>query len=189
MSAIQIIMPKMEFFQKRLKAAKEDMHVTNQQFADDCGVSFSTVSKILAGNRYDPKFSDGVAMCMTAGLSVDDIFGLSKPTDSPDAMQKRIHELELENVHLAGEVDKLQAVNKVQAEQVKARRPLVYVLLGLCAILALLLIAYLSVDAQIVDAGLIQRGDLSTAAWAIVGIVALSFGVMAWAFIHTTRKK
>lgn len=188
MSAIQEVVPKLDDFQKRLKRAKESMHITNQEFADDCGVSFSTVSKILAGNRYDPKFSDGVAMCMTAGLSVDDIFGLSAPLDSPDGIRARVHELELENVRLQGEVDTLQAVNKVQGEQVRARRPLVFALLGLCAVLALLLVAYLGVDAQITNAGLIQRGDLSTAAWVIVGVVAVSFGVMVWALVHTMRK-
>lgn len=189
MSAVQEVVLKLEDFQKRLKRAKESMHLTNQQFVDDSGVSFSTVSKIMAGNRIDPKLSDGVAMCMTAGLSVDEIFGLAKAKDDPDALHTRIHELELENAHLAGEVDKLQAVNRVQSEQVKARRPLIYSLLGLCAVMALLLIVYLFVDAQIVDAGLIRQGDFSFAAWAIVAIVCVSFAIMLYAFIHTMRKR
>lgn len=188
MATIQDVVPKLDDFQKRLKHAKESMHITNQEFADDCGVSLSTVSKLMAGQRADLKLSDGVAMCMTARLSLDDIFGLSAPLDSPDGMRTRLHELELENVRLQGEVESLRAVNKVQGEQARARRPLVFALLGLCAILALLLVAYLGVDAQITNAGLIQRGDLSTAAWAIVGVVAVSFGVMVWGLIHTMRK-
>lgn len=106
MSALQEIAGNIEQYPKRIREAKEKKRYTISDIVDLSGVSKSAVSKLLDGSQMDPKLYNSVAMCMVLDLSLDELFGLDKPVDHPESMQARIHQLELENAHLSGNVKK-----------------------------------------------------------------------------------
>lgn len=187
MSSIQEMAGHIEKFPQKLKYAKEDQHLTNAQVSEMSGISISTVNKLLGGVQSDPKLYNAAAICKALGLSMDDLFGLSHSEDSPDELTRKLHETELECVRLRGENERLKEVNQIRKEQLNARKPVTYMLLGLCAVLALALVAYLLVDANIEDAGLIQFGQLSAAAWGLVALLVAAVAAGTWAVIHTTK--
>lgn len=187
MSSIQEMAGHIEKFPQKLKYAKEDQHLTNAQVSEMSGISISTVNKLLGGVQSDPKLYNAAAICKALGLSMDDLFGLSHSEDSPDELTRKLHETELDCVRLRGENERLKEVNQIRKEQLNARKPVTYMLLGLCAVLALALVAYLLVDANIEDAGLIQFGQLSAAAWGLVALLVAAVAAGTWAVIHTTK--
>lgn len=174
MSAIQQITPRVGELNAQVRQAKTAGGHTNQSLADASGVSLSTLSKFLSGATSDPKLSDAAALAMTLGLSLDALCGLSAPPESDADLTRRVHELELDNARLAGEVERLRAVGLIQGDSLSAQRPLIYGMGVLCIVLAFALSAYLIADAQHPSIGLIQWGDLSLAAWALVILIACS---------------
>lgn len=187
MSSIQEISEHIERFPQKLKYAKEDQHLTNAQVSEMSGISISTVNKLLGGAQSDPKLYNAAAICKALGLSMDDLFGLSHAEESPDELTRKLHASELECVRLRGENERLKEVEKIRAEQLKARKPLTYMLLGLCAVLACALAAYLVIDSNIHDAGLIIAGELSGGAWVLVALLIGSVAAGIWAIIHVQR--
>lgn len=111
MSALQEIAGNIEQYPKKIREAKEKKRYTISDIVNLSGVSKSAVSKLLDGSQMDPKLYNSVAMCMVLDLSLDELFGLDKPVDHPESMQARIHQLELENAHLSGNVKRLEEVN------------------------------------------------------------------------------
>ena len=154
MSALQEIAGNIEQDPKRIREAKEKKRYTISNLVDLSGVSRSAVSKLLDGSQMDPKLYNSVAMCMVLGLSLDELFGLNKPVDHPESMQAKIHQLELENAHLSGKAKRLEEVNAMQEGRMRTRKPVIFVLLGMCAVLA-----YLFIDSQITAQGLNRDGQ------------------------------
>lgn len=188
MSSIQEMAGHIEKFPQRLKYAKEDRHLTNAQVSELSGISISTVNKLLGGVQSDPKLYNAAAICKALGLSMDELFGLVHEEKSPEALTEKLHETELECVRLREENKRLKEVNDIRKEQLNARKPVTYMLLGLCAILACALAAYLIIDSHISDAGLIIGGELSFAAWAMLAVLAVSVAAGAWAVVHASKK-
>lgn len=182
MSAIQEIAPHIEAYQGRVKQAKEAKHLTIQELSDRSGVSQSVVTKLMAGIQNDPKLYNSVALCKVLELSIDEMFGLDKPIGTNEGLQRRIHELEVENA-------RLKTVNEMQAEGLQARKPVIFALMALCTILSCALVAYLIIDSTIRDAGLILWGNLSPHAWGLVGTVAVSALFIAYLLFKAFRKK
>lgn len=154
MSAIQELAPYISAYQWNIKRAKEDQHYTIDRLVEESGVSRSAVTKLCAGTQQDPKLYNSAALCRVLGLSLDELFGLKQPTDSPSELQERNHRLELENVRAT-------AANEMQRAQIKATHAICYLLVFFCAMLAFSLIVYLVIDSQITDAGIIRDGRLS----------------------------
>lgn len=188
MSALQEIAENIEQYPKRIREAKEQKRYTINDITELSGVSKSAVSKLLDGSQMDPKLYNSAAMCKVLGLSLDELFGLDKPVEHPESMQARIHQLELENAHLSGDVKRLNEVNAMQAEQMRTRKPVIFVLLGMCAVLALCLVAYLFIDAQITAQGLIRNGQPTAVAWFVI-IVAVTALVASSVIIAMALRK
>ena len=115
----------------------------------------------------------------------DDTFGLRSPTEeNAEQLRERIHRLELKNAELRGENERLEATNQILQNGIDARRPLIYILLRLCAALVCGIGVYLVIDTNIRDAGLIKFGNFSPSAWVCVAVIV---GVLASVVIATLR--
>ena len=188
MSAIQELAPYIEAYPQRVRAAKEEKHYTISDIIERSGVSASAVNKLLAGTQMEPKLYNSAALCKVLGLSLDELFGLAAPEGSDRQTREELHQLQLANTRLEGEKNTLQAENRMGAERVNAQRPVILVLLILCAVLCAALVGYIAIDAQINDAGLIRGGDPTLLAWGLIALVALAVAVIAWAMVRALRK-
>ncbi len=171
MSAIADLLPYIDACQPAIKEAKERQHLTNAQLAERSGVSPSAVNKLLAGTQVDPKLYNTVAICKVLGLSMDRMFGLNGEQDDAEKLNARIRELELE---LELENQHLKTVSTMRTEQMRENRTSTIILIALCAILAIALTAYLVIDTNISDAGLIRFGDPTVYAWVLIGLLFLA---------------
>lgn len=189
MSALQEIAGNIEQYPKKIREAKEKKRYTINDIVDLSGVSKSAVSKLLDGSQMDPKLYNSVAMCMVLDLSLDELFGLDKPIDHPESMQARIHQLELENAHLSGNVKRLEEVNALQKDQMRTRKPVIFVLLGMCAVLAMCLVVYLFIDSQITAQGLIRNGQPTAVAWFVIAVAATAVIASTVIISMALRKK
>jgi transcriptional regulator with XRE-family HTH domain len=182
MSAIQELAPYISAYQGNIKRAKEDQHYTIDRLVDESGVSRSAVSKLCAGTQQDPKLYNSAALCRVLGLSLDELFGLKQPTDSPSELQERNHRLELENVRAT-------SANEMQRAQIKATHAICYLLVFFCAMLTFSLIVYLVIDSQITDAGIIRDGRLSVMAWIFIALIVASILAVGFTILRIVKKE
>lgn len=139
-----------EKLQEAMKAEKQKQGKTNQQMIDESGVARSTVNNFFAGALGGPGLVQTAALCKVLGMSIDNAMGLS-PASAEDVEKLReelAHKEELIRILDGG---------------VKARRPLIYGLLGLCALLGMALMMYIILDVGRPDAGLIRADGVSPA--------------------------
>ena len=189
MTAYQELYPKFESYPEAVKQAKRIKGLSINALVEASGVSYSSVSRLCDGTQLDPKLPNSVALCKVLGLSMDEIFGLSASEASAEELQAKLHAAELENAHLSEENKRLREVSRIRTEQLAARRPVIYILLALCAVLSCALIAYFFIDASIQDAGLIRSGNLSFLAWLLIGLVLAAIAACIWATAHSIDKK
>lgn len=98
-----------------------------------------------------------------------------------------MHELELDNVRQAGDVKRLEEVNVMLKAQLASRRPVIYALLAVCALLLVCLIAYMVWDAQLATAGLFQSARSSALAVVLGLIVVAAVCIMVYA-VRSVKK-
>lgn len=185
MSILQELNHDPELVTRTIREAKDSKHFTTSRLAELTGIPESTLSKLLANPRSDPRVSTFIALCRALDLSADKVFNLHPPEFSAEDLRQRLHAAELENARLS-------VANKIRTEQLAARTPVIYTLLSACALQSCALIVYLFVDAQIEDAGLIRFGNFSTFAWLLLGLVLSAIGSCVWAtmrFSHKSLKK
>ena len=182
MSAIQELEPYISAYQGRFRQAKDDSKLTLEELAERSGVSYSAVSRLYSGSQSDPRLYNSAALCKTLGLSLDEMFGLEQPTDSPSELQERCHKLELENVRLT-------AANEAQRAQIKSTHAISYLLAFFCAVLAFSLIVYLVIDSQITDAGIIRGGKLSLLAWLFIALIVASILAAGFTILRIVKKE
>lgn len=189
MPAYQDLLSYFDAYPQKIKDAKETMKLTNAELSDQSGVSTSSVNKLLAGSQVDPKLYNSVALCKTLGLSMDRLFGLDAPQDTPDALRDKVHSLELDEAHKDAEITRLETIVKYQREQLRTRKASMIIVLCLCAILTVALVAYILIDSGIPDAGLIRFGNPTAAAWAFFALVAVSLVVIVWGIVRYAKGK
>lgn len=182
MSAIQELAPFIDAYQGRIRKAKDTSGMTLDELIERSGVAESAVRRLYTGTQSDPKLYYSAAICKTLGLSLDELFGLEQPTGSSGDLQERNHKLEIENARLV-------AANESQRAQIKSTHTICYILLFISALLAISLVAYLIIDAQIKNAGLIQGDTLSALAWAFIALIAASVIFGGIAIIRIIRRE
>lgn len=188
MTILQDLYQNPELVSRCIREAKERKHLTTAQLADLTGIPESTLGKLLANQRSDPKLSTFIALCKALDISVDSLFDLRRPEESAAVLRDRLHEAELKNAQLSAENLRLREVSQLRASQLSARVPIIYILLISCLVQSCALVAYLFVDAQIVDAGLIRFGNLSPVAWALIALIIAAISACVWATMHFSRK-
>lgn len=182
MSAIQELAPFIEAFPGRIRKAKDDKKMTVDELAERSGASFSAVSRLYSGNQANPQLYNSAAMCKVLGLSLDELFGLEKPADSPSELQERNHKLEIENMRLS-------TINEAQNAQIKSIHSVCYILVFFCLLLAMSLVVYLVIDSQITDAGIIRGGELSFAAWMFIALIVAAILAAGFTISRIIRKE
>lgn len=182
MSAIQDLAPYIDAFPGRIRKAKDEEGITVEELADRSGASFSAVSRLYSGAQTNPQLYNAAAMCKVLGLSLDELFGLEQPAESPSGLQERNRKLEIENARLV-------ATNEANKMQIKAAHSICYILVFFCLVLALSLVIYLVIDSQITDAGIIRGGELSFAAWMFIALIVAAVVVAGYTISRTIRKE
>lgn len=178
MSAIQELQPYCDAFQGRIREAKDSKGYTLQRLIDESGVPKSAVNNISAGKQVNPLLYNAAALCKVLGLSLDELFGLLKPVDSPEGQQLRIHELELDNTRLT-------AVDEQKDKRLETARVVIGVLAAVSTLLLLTVIGYMIFDAHILIAGLFRSVGVSVFAvfLALLVLAALAAVVTALRFL------
>ena len=132
-------------------------------------------------NEYEVGARFNIAETCVDSVSLDELFGLVQPAESPEELTEQIHHFEVENA-------KLEATAAVQSAQIRSTHTMCYVLALFCMLLSFSLIACLVTDAQIWNAGFILDGDLSVAAWACIALIVGSALASAITF-YVIRKE
>lgn len=188
MSTIENLTPSLELLRERIREEKKKSGLTIDQLAEETGISKTAVIKMLANAKLEPKLTDVIALCKYFDISVDTAFCFSipaAPVDTPQDVLDRNRQLELE-------VMRLSAANISNEAQIRSIHSLCYLLVFVSAMLAMSLVAYLVIDSQITDAGIIRSGKLSGAAWIFIGLIAASViacGITVLRIIRKERKE
>jgi transcriptional regulator with XRE-family HTH domain len=195
-NSLQKLSPYIDDFQCRIRREKDAKGFTINTLADAAGVPVTAVGRINAGTQTDVKLAYAAALCDALGLSLDKLTGLSTPTGNEPELLEKAHKLEIENIELTGENMRLQSEVEHQTEkaallqaQLTTRRPVIYTLLCSCAVMAFALLVYIILDIRVPDVGLIVHGDVSTAAWIVIGMIVAASGIIAWSLVKTIRRR
>lgn len=142
------------------------------------GIPISTINNFFATASKAPSVYNAGLLCKALNVSMDKYFDITPDVPPEDQM---------EAVRLKYENEKLTEINAVHTKLDKSRRTVIIILSALCALLALSLVFCLMVDASIRNAGLIQNGKASAAAWLLILLVAVAVGVMGTVLINALR--
>lgn len=189
MSALSELQPYLDAYPDNIRKAKNASGYTLQELADLSGVPYNNICDTNAGRVKQPLLFYAAAMCKVLGVSLDHIVGLGEP-ESADQTQ-RIHELELENMRLAGENKRLEALNEMLDAQLANRKPVIYMLMSVCALLLVAVIGYVIFDIQLRTAGLFQSAGTSILAVFLGLVVVAAVGIIIYAArtVHKDMKK
>lgn len=173
-----------EAFRERIREEKKKSGLTIDQVVEDAGVSKTAVIKLLSSGKVELKLNDCIALCRFFGLSIDEMCGLRAPVPAeiPRELLDRNRDLEIENASL-------RASNEVLRAQIRSVHSIAYILLFISALLAMSLIAYLVIDAQIKNAGLIQGGSLSALSLAFIALIAAAVIFGGIAIVRIIRRE
>ena len=181
MSAIQELQPYCDAFQRRIREAKDSKGYTLQRLIDESGVPKSAVNNISAGKQVNPLLYNAAALCKVLGLSLDELFGLEKPVDSPEGQLQRIHELEINNTRLT-------AVDEQKDKRLETARVVIGVLAAVSTLLLLTVIGYMIFDAHILIAGLFRSVGVSVFALFLALLVLAALAAVVTALCFLFRK-
>lgn len=176
MTPYQRLIPFFDSYNRKVTDARNDLRLSLAELSEQSGVSYSAVATQSADTAQNPKLFEQAAICDTLGLSLDELCGLCPASDLA-----AVHELEMDNVRQAGDVKRLEEVNAMLKAQLASRRPVVYALLAVCALLLVCLISYMVWDAQLVTAGLFQSAGSSVLVVIFGLIVVAAVCVMVYA--------
>lgn len=189
-----------------LRKAKETKHYTNQQVADETGLSISTVNKMLAGELKNPGIFSVAPVCICLGLSMDNLLGAQQPGDDTANVERLEMQLE-HSEEMRGEKEEAikrlldrsrilehgiatrdTQIAKKDAEIKSVRRsyrPLIYGLCGLSILLTVLWGVYVILDFKRPDVGLIRTGNVSPLV--LLGIVCVFAMLITLLYITVIR--
>lgn len=171
-----------------MKKARMDKGLTQKQLSDMSGVPYSAITKMATNNQ--DALLNCAALCMVLDVSMDELFGL-KASDSKAELHEQNHELEISNVRQEGEIKRLQTVNAMLSAQLSSRKPVIYMLMSVCALLLVAVIGYIIFDIQISTAGLFQSTGASilTVFLGLVVIAAVGVIIYAARTVHKGMEK
>lgn len=131
-----------------------------------------------------------VALCTVLDVSMDELFGL-KASDSKAELHEQNHELEISNIRQEGNIKRLEELNAMLTAQAVRYRTIIFMLLGVCALLLVSVIGYVIFDIQLTTAGLFQSAKTSTLAGFLGLVVLAAIGSIGYAVktIHKGMKK
>ena len=186
MSALTDLQPYLDEYPAKIRKAKNASGLTLQELSDLSGVPYNNICDTNAGRVKHPLLFYAAATCKVLNLSLNELVGLD---DHPNT--QRIHDLELEMARLKGETKRFEELNAMLTAQAARNRMIIFMLLGVCALLLVSVIGYVILDIRVTTAGLFQSAKTS-ALTVFLGLVVLaavcSIGYAVHA-IHKGRKK
>lgn len=168
MTPYQRLIPYFDSYNRKVTDARNDRRLSLAELSEQSGVSYSAIATQSADTAPNPKLFEQAAICDTLGLSLDELCGLCPASDLA-----ALHELELDAAQQAGELKRLEELNSFLSSQLAGRKPMIYALVSICALLLVCLIAYMVWDAQLATAGLFQSAR-SIALAVIFGLIVVA---------------
>lgn len=177
--------PAFDAFPGKIKDEKIRKGLTSQQLSDMSGVPTATINRIITGAVINPGIFSAAALCVTLGMSLDDLMGTA-PQDEGTAELAQLRQELAHKEELLAEKEKAIALlhersdmmdreivtlNAQMREMRRTWKPLLYGLCGLCILLTIVWGVYVVLDAQQPDIGLIRSGAVSPLIW--VGAAAV----------------
>lgn len=186
MSALTDLQPYLDEYPAKLRKAKNASGFTLQELSDLSGVPYNNVCDTNAGRVKHPLLFYAAATCKVLNLSLNELVGLDEQPDT-----QYVHELELENVRLSGEVKHLQEMNAGMKKQVETHTRTIYMLIGVCSILLCAVVWYVIFDIQVETAGIFRSAGTSIFAGVLALILNASVATIIYAFksIRKGKKK
>lgn len=171
------------------RKSRDRQGMTNQDVADIANVPLSSVQNFFASTSKTPTVNNSGNICRACGVSLDQYFGITPDVLPEDQVRQLEHDrkAELKIAHLEGGMEQLTKTVDSQNTKEKRLRVSLYSVTTLAVILLLVLVGYVVFDYNVPNAGLIQGGQASTAAWVIIVLLAVGAGVIASALISALR--
>lgn len=164
------------------REARNRQGMTNQDVADNSNVPLSSVQNFFASTSKTPTVNNSGNICRACGVSLDKYFGITPdvlPEDQIKQME-RDHKAELVTANLEGRIEQL-------LKNEKRLRISLYSTVLLSVVLLFALVGYMMFDYNVPNAGLIQSGQASTAAWIVMILLAVGAGVIVSVFLSALR--
>lgn len=194
MSAYSELQPYFDAYQGEIHKAKNASGMTLSELAESSGVPYNNVCDINAGRAKQPLLYYAAAICKVFGLSLNKLMGLDEPEGSTLELRERNHELEIKIAVLKGENGRMEAIKEADEKEkatlnkeLSARKPIIYILLTLCAILAAALTYYLIMDFHLAGVGLILFGEVSIYGAILILVLAVAIGAISWIAVRELR--
>lgn len=182
MSALTDLQPYLDEYPAKIRKAKNSSGLTLQELSDLSGVPYNNICDTNAGRVKHPLLFYAAATCKVLNLSLNELVGLD---DQPDT--QRIHDLELEMARLKGDTKRFEELNAMLTAQAARYRTIIFMLLGVCALLLVSVISYIVFDIQLTTAGLFRSAKTSTLT-VFLGLVVLAAICAIWYAVHTIHK-
>lgn len=182
MSALTDLQPYLDEYTTKIRKAKNASGFTLQELSDLSGVPYNNVCDTNAGRVKHPLLFYAAATCKVLNLSLNELVGLDEQPDAPG-----IHGLELDIARLKGETKRLEELNAMLTAQAARYRTIIFMLLGVCALLLVSVISYIVFDIQLTTAGLFQSAKTSTLSGFLSLVVLAAVGSIGYA-VHTIHK-
>lgn len=164
------------------REARNRQGMTNQDVADNSNVPLSSVQNFFASTSKTPTVNNSGNICRACGVSLDKYFGITPdvlPEEQIEQME-RDHKAELVTANLEGRIEQL-------SKNEKRLRISLYSTVLLSVVLLFALVGYMMFDYNVPNAGLIQSGQASTAAWIVMILLAVGAGVIVSVFLSALR--
>ena len=185
-SALSELQPYLDAYPDKIRKAKNASGFTLQELSDLSGVPYNNICDTNAGRVKQPLLFYAAATCKVLNLSLNELVGLDEQPDT-----QRIHDLELEIARLKGEAKRLEELNAMLTAQAAQYRTIIFMLLGVCAMLLVSVIGYVIFDIQITTAGIFRTAGTSVLAGFLAMVLAAAIKTIIYAFrtIRKGRKK
>lgn len=175
MPEMQNMQPYFDAYQEEVRRAKNSSGLTLQELSDKTGVPYNNICTVNAGTMKQPLLYYSAATCKVLGLSLDKLFGLPRDDTRELADAKAVnHKLEIENARIKNDVEHHKRMNAVY-------RPLIFCLVGVCAILLCVVVGYIIFDVQLKNIGLFKSGGLTLLAMFLAIVVLAAVALIAFA--------
>lgn len=164
------------------REARNRQGMTNQDVADNSNVPLSSVQNFFASTSKTPTVNNSGNICRACGVSLDKYFGITPdvPLEEQIEQMERDHKAELVTANLEGRIEQL-------SKSEKRLRISLYSTVLLSVVLLFALVGYMVFDYNVPNAGLIQSGQASTAAWIVMILLAVGAGVIVSVFLSALR--
>lgn len=162
------------------REAKERMGKTSKDISDATGLSVATVHSFFSRPSKSPSFYTVARICISLGIDLNEVCGIV-PADTAEKKVKRLEEgreKDIQIAHLEGRMEQMEHFTASVTKQMKQQRSGAIVLSIICIVLMAVVIGYISFDASVHNAGLIQNGNVSIYVVIIFAAMLLALVVM-----------